>query len=49
MNKSPCVNYRVRRDTQHDSAVINAGFIGCAGVLEETDGCGLNLDVLCED
>lgn len=48
-NKSPGINYGMRRGTQHDTAVINAGIISCAGVREETNGCGRCLDVWCED
>lgn len=36
-NKSPRMNYGVRRGTQHDTAVINAGVISYAGELKETN------------
>lgn len=43
------MNYGVRRGTRHDTAVINAGVISCARVLEETNRCGQSMDVWYED
>lgn len=35
--------------TQHDTAVINAGVISYAGMLEETNQCGWSVDVQHKD
>lgn len=43
------MNYGVRWGTRHDTAVINAAVISYAGVLEETNRCGWNVDVWYED
>lgn len=48
-NKSRCMNYGASRGTQRDTAVINAGVISYAGMLQETNQCGWSVDVQHKD